>query len=352
MISVKVTKVERDSNFELCRIACIVYIVFYHLFIHVDNDLDDLWFTKPLTAIVHIGVVVFVMISGYYGIKRRIDKLLYILSLIAFYNLIGFLFAYFVLGRELGLSAIIRIFLPFSNGGYWFMKSYLVLFLIAPYINMFLERLQKREFGIYLLILCFIVFYLGGVFNSSIGEGRGIVAFVLSYCIGRYIRIYFPHLISYKLFKMNAFLPYLLACLLLIILYGTLPAKMSKALNHFFFNYNSIGLYIMSVLFFLAFKQISIKSHFVNNCAKSVLAVYLIHECSFTRDDLIYHPFHALSTSISNPIFILVSQFLFAVIVVVLCIGIDKIRDRLYIWFRIDKSISYLNKKGETGLLY
>ena len=344
MTALKVEKFERDSNFELCRIACIIYIVFYHLFIHVNNNLDNMWYTKPLTSIFHIGVVVFVMISGYYGIRRRVDKFLYIISIIVFYNLIFLLFSIFVLGRPFLLSDIQRIFLPFSNGGYWFLKSYLVLYLLSPYVNMVLERLQKREFGIYLLILCFIVFYLGGVFNSSIGEGRGIVAFVLSYSIGRYIRIYFPHLISYKLFKMNAFLPYLLACLLLIILYGTLPAKMSKGVNHFFFKYNSIGLYFMSVLYFLSFKQLSFKSRFINYTAKSVLAVYLIHECSFIRDALIYKPFEKLSEQVDFPILLLVYQFLFALMIVAVCIGIDKIRERLYTLINLNKVFVSMNK--------
>ena len=216
MNSVKVIKAERESNFELCRIFCMVYIVFYHLFIHVDNSLDVMWFTKPLITISHIGVVVFVMISGYWGIKRRLYKLLYILSLIVFYNLIGFLVAHFIFGKQLVLSDFLCVFLPFSHGKYWFMTSYLVLFMVAPYINKILESFTKREFAIYLLVIGFIVFYLGGVFQSSLGGGRGIAAFVLSYSIGRYIRIYYPHRLSSKLFFNCVFFPYILVCVLFL----------------------------------------------------------------------------------------------------------------------------------------
>jgi len=132
------------------------------------------------------------------------------------------------------------------------------------------------------------------------------------------------------------------------VFYEILPIRLAKVLNHFFFGYNSIGLYLMSILFFLGFKQMSFKSNLVNYCAKSVLAVYLIHECIFTRDATIYKPFEALSTIIDNPIFLLICQLLFAILIVIISIGIDKIRENLYFRARIERMLMYMSRECKS----
>ena len=61
---------ERQSNIELCRIFCMIYIVIYHLFIHNREVTGDYSYTIALTTIFSLGVPVFVIISGYFGINR------------------------------------------------------------------------------------------------------------------------------------------------------------------------------------------------------------------------------------------------------------------------------------------
>jgi surface polysaccharide O-acyltransferase-like enzyme len=145
----------------------------------------------PLRNICHIGVVVFVMISGYYGIRRKWSRLLELALTVSFYNILGILVATLCFNQHFEVRSLLSVFIPITKGGYWFITTYVVLYLIAPYINMVLEKLPKRDFLLLLIVLGIIVWYGGGIWSNDIGHGRGIMAFILSYCIGSFIKKFY-----------------------------------------------------------------------------------------------------------------------------------------------------------------
>lgn len=154
---------QRDSNFELCRIACMFYIVAYHFIYHVPAVMQTSLWGSSLKVVLHIGVLVFVMISGYYGIKPKLRSFLLLALTVAFYNLIGVMVSRFWLGHSIDTNDILSVLFPISKGQYWFITSYTILFLMAPYINMVLTQLDFKRYNIYLLLLGTIVYY-GGCF--------------------------------------------------------------------------------------------------------------------------------------------------------------------------------------------
>ena len=77
---------ERDSNFELLRIVAMFCIIFYHLLSYFITPVTNDAVYKALEIPFHCGVLLFVLISGYYGIKtslRGVIKL--ILPILFFY---------------------------------------------------------------------------------------------------------------------------------------------------------------------------------------------------------------------------------------------------------------------------
>ena len=102
-------KKERDSNFELCRLVCMLYIVIYHLIIHVPAVYENISWGLPLRNICHIGVVVFVMISGYFGIRRKWKRLLSLALSVSFYNALGLLIAIFVFDKQFELKSLLSV---------------------------------------------------------------------------------------------------------------------------------------------------------------------------------------------------------------------------------------------------
>ena len=72
-------KSQRDSNIELLRVVSMVMIVFYHFMARL-SELNSAGNTQTivnsLIPVVHIGVICFVLISGYWGIKFSIKGFL------------------------------------------------------------------------------------------------------------------------------------------------------------------------------------------------------------------------------------------------------------------------------------
>lgn len=66
----------RQSNMELLRMVAILAIVFYHILLFVHNNLSDAPIYQALFLPLHVGVLLFVMISGYFRIKFSIKKLI------------------------------------------------------------------------------------------------------------------------------------------------------------------------------------------------------------------------------------------------------------------------------------
>lgn len=332
---------QRDSNFELCRIACMFYIVAYHLIYHVPAVTQTSMWGSSFKVVLHIGVLVFVMISGYYGIKPKLRSFVQLALTVAFYNLIGVMVSRFWLGHPIGTNDILSVLFPISKGQYWFITSYAILFLMAPYINMVLTQLDFRRYNIYLLLLGTIVCYGGGIFDLETASGKGFLAFALLYSIGRYVRQFQlkeniadycqnSKIAAYSQKSSTWLLLYIFTSSVVFLLIAFLPKQLSNVVHHFCFGYNEIGLYIMAILFFMIFKNVKFKSTIINWAATSTLGIYLIHENTYMGQEILYPFYNDLFLSISNTDITLLVHVLFAGGVCLVCIFIDKIRDYIF----------------------
>lgn len=83
-------------------------------------------------------VDVFVLISGWFGIRFNLRKLGAFLFQVLFFSFGIFLLAAFVAPEKaLGLEGLKSVFL-FNGGDYWFIKAYLIL-MVLPYAQCFLR---------------------------------------------------------------------------------------------------------------------------------------------------------------------------------------------------------------------
>lgn len=190
-------KQERSSNFELLRIICMLMIICGHLIqMHSYDELfDESWYIGyAIYPFCVVAVDVFVLISGWFGIKLYYKKLLGINWMVTFYAVIILLFSLALGYKALNLRTDWMPFIPIITKQYWFITVYIVLCLISPFLNKLVEILDKRTFQKLLLIL-FVLFSLlpsaAFVFNfKSVTEdaGYGIVNFMFLYLLGRYLR--------------------------------------------------------------------------------------------------------------------------------------------------------------------
>lgn len=166
-----------------------------------------------------------------------------------------------------------------SRSPFWFIRTYIYLYLLSPIINKFLLGISFQERLFLFVVLFFISDYIGTIgTDKSLSEGYNIITFFLFYTVGDSIREYKSKwsVIS----KRTWLLLFLIVNVSLIVFFslvGFTNSYINHAYNLLFFGYNSPGLLLSSILLFLFFGCVELKSKMINSMAKSSLAIYILH---------------------------------------------------------------------------
>lgn len=267
-----IQKKERESNFELLRLFAMFSIVFYHLlgvYWHID-DAPSHGMLVALTSPFHVGVPLFVMISGWFGIRaswRGVAKLL--VPVFVYYVPIALYTNYI---EEASLKDYLHSLMFLSQSAYWFVQTYLWLFIASPAINMFIKDQTVKQRMTTLFILAFVSMYVGSFGNDpSLADGKNVIHFAFLYIVGDTMKKWRTcwNSVSWKVLLFF----YLLVNIGLLLIY---PIKPSIPMN-LFFPYNSIGILINSVMIMMLFAKINLQSRVLNYIAASSFVIYLVH---------------------------------------------------------------------------
>lgn len=130
----------RNASFELLRIICMFMIVLYHLFIKLDySTVSTSALYSSILFPLHVAVICFVLISGYFGIRLSFKKITDFFIQVLFYNIVVYSVCS-VISNEFTVKNFIISFLPLShNQDLWFIRTYLYLMLLSPLINKYLS---------------------------------------------------------------------------------------------------------------------------------------------------------------------------------------------------------------------
>jgi len=221
-----------------------------------------------------------------------------------------------------------------SNTPFWFMRTYLCLYLFSPIINKYLldANLKNR---IYLLVsLGFISVYMGTLsrMDPALYDGKNIVNFLLFYVIGNTLHVY---QYAWRRFSMKKLLlTWLVLNVLLVtiscLFYGTF---VEKAIWKLSFPYNSPLIIVNAVLFLMFIAKNPFKSKVVNYLGSSALAIYLLH-CTplFIFDTVGVWACGAMDL-VPNTYIYFLCIVLLGLMISLVCIAIDKILTPLWMQF-------------------
>ncbi|MDU2693456.1 MAG: acyltransferase family protein, partial [Intestinibacter bartlettii] len=196
----------RSSNFELLRIISIIMIIVLHYleYYTLENVQIGTWnyyIVYLIESICIMGVNCFILITGYFLISKekiKIKKVINLVLIVAFYGFIFYFIMMFINKTSFNIKDLIKAMIPFIIGKRWFVRTYIILFLIAPYINKCLIQLNKKSFEI--LIAIVIIFF--SVWPSFFpyppvdDAGYGIINFIVLYIIAAYIKLHLKSSIS------------------------------------------------------------------------------------------------------------------------------------------------------------
>ena len=316
---------QRQSNFELLRIQCILLIIFVHTTSQINTGLSafNAEIFNILECISNSTVACFIMISGYFGINFKWEQWMRIIILTTVYGLLAYLAITDFQSISMdGLARRVFVVPLYSN---WFISCYLILMLLAPFLNSFSAQCGKQQFQRLLLIMLVAFSLVPTFFNSSFGPiisggGKCLTFIIFSYLTGRYIKLHHDTNISRKktaiVFLTTVLLMYSLNHLATILLH-----KQSKM-----FSIDcSILIYVSALAIFYFYKSLSFQSRVINSIATNVLAVYLLEESRIFYD---LHLTHVASHAQSKSL--IIYMFILTVITFTSSIIIDKVRILLF----------------------
>lgn len=315
----------RQSNIELLRILSMFFVLIGHvngLIIGLPNK--ETFSTDFLSSSMHVlvqgisvvGVNVFVLISGWFGIKATFKGggkfvFQFLFLLLAIYGLA------LITGHAVFNISGIKNSLGLTEE-YWFVMAYLGMFIFTPILNAYVEQASQVQFRN--LLISFYVFqcyycWISGF--TSYFEGYSVVFFCGLYLTARYVRLYplsFLYLNSSKLYLGISIFISLIASLG-IYFFGNAMRML---------RYDNPLVILSSLALLLAFSKIKFQRNYVNVIAQSSFAVYIIHFNPYV------FPFfkqvvRELCMQFSG-VSLIGMLFIFLVVVFLVCVVIDQVR--------------------------
>lgn len=276
----------RQSNIELLRIVAMFLVLIVHSgFISVRSPSTSdvhLHFIQPFTRFLFESlsiscVDIFVLISGWFGI-RPTKKGLYSFIFQVFYFTAGTYLIMVLFGlASLSLEGIASCFLFIPDYDYWFVRTYLLLFILSPVLNSFVDSVDKKTFRNVLIgfFLFQTIYAWGYVAVNAFAGGYSTISFMGLYLLARYVRLYEPGWA-----KMPVLIDFLIiiGCIVSMAAISYVTAFLGHPLSGKFCGSYICPLVIILALYMvIAFSKLKIQSKFVNWVAASCFAVYLFH---------------------------------------------------------------------------
>ena len=333
----------RLSNFELLRIFAMFLIVLHHCTVH---GIFSYWSANVsvsdfinnivcffLSSGGKIGVMLFLLLTGYFSCQQnfKLRKWLDVYLKMLFFSVLIFALWFFISPDE-AKAALKYSVRPLTRNAYWFTSSWLALYALSPLLNRMLHKFSQRTVR-YILIFGLIFLFVLPTFGMNIAKYSKLfrfyylVHFIYLYLLGASIRL--------EQVKFSKKYLLLLSLSIFCFVFAMLSSEFflwGKEINLWdFFAYTELyTLYSLSAslwLFYL-FKDLKIKSSFVNWTASSMFSVYLLHDNTLIRPFL-WHTLLAMDRAMSSSFFI-VWIFIVSASVFALCIVIDKLLSLIY----------------------
>ena len=180
----------RLSNIELLRIGAIFMIVMMHgigYALHSPNELNRIGVTV-INTFGNMGVTIFMLISGYFGIHFKWSRLFLLWVTALFYSIMAFLAD--MVHNEVSVTELYQALTPITSMTWWFLSWYVVIFCLSPYLNKAAEELSKRQMEMLLGgVIFFFVLSPTVLFHSMTNDsgGKGLPNMITAYLIGQYV---------------------------------------------------------------------------------------------------------------------------------------------------------------------
>lgn len=278
---------QRSTNFELLRLVAIFGIILHHLVI---KSASTCGYMQPydfnnngvigliINGLVVGGVNLFLLISGWFGVKHIFKQVIRLILDCFVYSLVANAFCIFVLGYPFSVHDLLFSCNFLTN---WFVVSFVIFLLMSPIIERAMANIDIKTMGYFVMLFTLINVVFGFMLGQLNTNGYNFLNFAYIYMIGRYLRM----LSIKKSFQRYARLGYAVWVLCAVPLaigfvFLSQHSTWTPAVAQRYFGYNNPLVVLSAVALFLPFTQLRIQSAFINAMAKGVFGVFLLHTTS------------------------------------------------------------------------
>lgn len=254
------------------------------------TKLVDREFVLFINSFCNAGVTIFVLISGYYGIRFKMDRLMYMANQTWFYSLLLFGVGFLLFHRFLRADLVQTIF-PIVTNKYWFVTSYIILFVASPHLNACLDNMTKKTYAAFLtfMLVVFVVAPTFLRFEITCDGGKGPINMFVAYMTGYYFKRFdFSPVIK----KYSVVI--LILSFHVVFVVSSWQSYGNPWMSRGLFRDNSLFILLIAISLFYLFSKGSFYSPVINSVAKLTLGVYLVQETlkhwipNFTNNIFLY----------------------------------------------------------------
>lgn len=280
---------KRDLKFDQLRVCAIMFVVAHHVLLFGADVCGYLTPFVPddkgiagvvLNSVVVTGVNLFVMISGWFGIRRVWKPMVRLVVECAMFGAVA-------LGMSLALWHICpidhvdgtwnwgRLWQSIKFTNWWFIVHYLMLVLAAPLLEAGMKNIEQRTFERVLVAFLVLNFVFGFAWGYVNANGYNVVNFVMMYLLARYMRLY-PNTVANKIIFRHS-IPIIIICagITALIFLADAPSHMPGH-SSMAWHYNSPLVVLESMAIFALFARTKHVSRHVALTAPYVLGIYLL----------------------------------------------------------------------------
>ena len=261
----------RQSNIEALRLLSMLMVLNLHSFWGYDHGngfIQALDFFRESTSICAVNV--FLLISGYFGIKWRWKS---------FYNLVFQIFFYgfgvYVVACSIGIIdfSIKRLLANVTcTYSHWsFIKHYILLYFFSPLLNAFVEKVSNKQLLLFIVVLM--------ICENFISRDNRFTNYCLMYLVGRWLyKTDYVTKMSINPAKFYWIITFAIT-FFVYFFYTYTPINTAERMCNFVLGYDYAAplVIIQAICIFILFARLQFRSKIINWCASSSLAIFLIH---------------------------------------------------------------------------
>lgn len=282
---------KRNYGIDFLRIISMYMIVILHVLGQggVLWNLEELSLKYNLAWLLEIfcycSIDCYALITGYVMInsKFRYKKIINLWLGVFFWSVLLTLIMKGMYPEIIGKRDIFKSMFPIIYSEYWYFSAYFGLFLFIPFINKFINVLDKYTFR-RLILTIIILFSIIGLISDPFGTSSGysFMWLVSVYLIGAYIRKYdYFRKISNKKACFIIFISIFFVFIFKVVNLKFPSIGSDLFSNDLFIKYTSLPILITSICLFVFFFRFNIINkyfrRFIKRLSPATFGVYIIH---------------------------------------------------------------------------